>query len=463
MKLFSPNTYINRRSTLKTGIEGSGVLLFLGNEEASINFKDNWYHYRQDSTFLYYFGLSMPGIHALIDLDSGEEIIFGDDLTIDQIVWTGAQPKMAVLGAKVGIDKIQSISSMSRYVTNRKVHYLPGYRADHTLFLSKLLKGTRGEIEKGSSSRFLKAVILQRSIKTTEEITTLHEAASLTSKMHLMLMQSARAGLKEFEMVALAQKVAMDHEAQLSFQPIVTTNGQTLHNHFYGNTLKSGDLLLCDLGAESSLLYAGDMTRTFPVDRTFTTKQKELYDVVYRAHQIAIRALRPGIHFLDIHLLAAQTLVQGLSEIGLMKGDPGAAVAAGAHTMFFQCGLGHMLGLDVHDMENLGEEYVGYHENLIKSTQFGLKSLRLGKALEVGYVVTVEPGIYIIPELIDMNKSSGKYIDFINYDLLEKYRHFGGIRVEDDFVITPEGATLLGTPLAASSDEIEFIRQAALS
>ena len=462
-QLFSTETYSKRRSLLKKKIMGTGVLLFLGNKESSINFKDNWYPYRQDSTFLYYFGLNLPGLHALIDLDSGKEIIFGDDLTLDEIVWTGPQPTIAEMSAKVGIKDTYTLDKMTAYLSHREVHYLPVYRPEHTVFMASLFNRSYAEIDLGYSLSFIKEVAAQRAVKSPEELSSLHEAASITSQIHLTLMQQAKAGMKEYELASRVRQVAHEQNVNISFQPIVTIEGQILHNHYYGNTLSGGDMLLCDAGAESSQLYAGDMTRTFPVDSTFSSLQKELYDVVHRSHLAAIAAMKPGIKFLDLHLLVCRILVEGLIEVGLMKGQPEEAVAAGAHTMFFQCGLGHMMGLDVHDMENLGEAHVGYNDQLKKSDAFGLKSLRLGKELASGYVVTVEPGIYIIPELIKKLKASGDYNDFINYSLLEKHADFGGIRIEDDFAITPDGAQLLGRPLASTSDDIESIRKAALS
>ena len=462
-QLFSIETYVKRRALLKKKVIGSGVLLFLGNQESSINFKDNWYPYRQDSTFLYYFGLNLPGLHALIDLDSGQEIIFGDDLTLDEIVWTGPQPTIAAMSAKVGILDTRPLEKITICLFKREVHFLPVYRPEHAVLMASLLGLSYTEIDLGYSVPFIKAVAGQRTIKSSEELSSLHEAASITSQIHLSLMQQAKAGMKEYELASRVRQVAHEQNVNISFQPIVTIDGQILHNHYYGNTLSGGDLLLCDAGAESSHLYAGDMTRTFPVDPAFSTLQKELYDVVHRSHLAAIAALKPGIKFLDLHLLACRVLVEGLVEVGIMKGHPQDAVAAGAHTMFFQCGLGHMMGLDVHDMENFGEAYVGYDDQLKKSTAFGLKSLRLGKALTPGYVVTIEPGIYVIPELIKQHKAKGSYRDFINYPLLEKHADFGGIRIEDDFAITADGAQLLGTPLVSSSDDIESIRKGALS
>ena len=304
----------------------------------------------------------------------------------------------------------------------------------------------------------IKSVIAQRNIKTEEELVELEKAVSLTAKMHIAAMQFTKPGMKESEIAGHIQSIAVAEEGNLSFPIILTKDGQTLHNHYHGNILKKGDMVLCDAGAETSMGYAGDMTRTFPVAEKFNERQRELYEIVLNAHNTAIKELKPGVQYRDIHLLACTALVQGLNEVGLMKGNPDEAVAAGAHTMFFQCGLGHMMGMDVHDMENLGEKYVGYTENLEKSTEFGLKSLRLGRALEEGFVLTVEPGIYIIPELIDLWSSENKHSEFLNYDMLEAYRKFGGIRIEEDFVITAEGSRLLGNPVPKNIVEVEALR-----
>ncbi|MDN3670549.1 aminopeptidase P family protein [Echinicola jeungdonensis] len=455
--MFEAKIYQERRKKLKQAM-GTGQLLFLGNEESSRNFKDNWYPFRQDSTFLYYFGIDKPGMIGLIDCDEDKEYLFGNDLKIDEIVWTGPKPTMVELGKKVGIDQNAPLKKLKDLI-RQGCHVLPPYRGAHVLKLQKLFNKPIGEVKSMGSTKFIKAVAQQRNIKSPEEIEKMDKAASITAAIHLEVIKAAHPGMKEFELLAVAEKVAREHNAGFSFLPIVTVDGQTLHNHYYGNTIKAGDMVLFDCGAESSDYYAGDMTRTFPVNESFGPRQKELYDIVYKAQMTAIEALKPGIPYLDIHLLAAEKLVEGLKEVGLMRGDPKEAVAQGAHTMFFQCGLGHMMGMDVHDMENLGEEYVGYSEKIKKSKAFGLKSLRLGKELEAGNVVTVEPGIYIIPELIDLFKSEGKFKDFIHYDRLESYRDFGGIRIEDDFLITDNGAKLLGTPLASASEDIEKIRR----
>jgi len=464
--MFSIDTYIQRRHRLKKDV-ANGLIVFLGNEESSINFKDNWYHFRQDSTFLYFCAVALPSLTAILDCDSGEDTIFGDELTIDDIVWTGPQPSIATLAEKSGITKTAPTNQLEVILKKavsegRAIHFIPPYREEHVTKLSAWTGRSLIEIRSGESVTLIKAIIAQRNIKTAEEIIELHKAVDLTSAMHLAAMQYAKPGMKEAQIAARVNQVALAGEGQLSFPVIMTKNGQVLHNHYHGNTIHEGDMVLCDTGAEIASGYAGDMTRTFPVAAQFTETQRELYQTVLNAHEAAIAALKPGVKYKDIHLLACTELAKGLTGAGLMKGNPEEAVAAGAHTMFFQCGLGHMMGMDVHDMENLGEPYVGYSETVKKSTAFGLKSLRLGKELEAGFVITVEPGIYIIPELIDRWKAENKYAEFLNYDKLESYKSFGGIRIEEDFVITANGADLLGKPVAKTVKDVEEIRNEAL-
>ena len=452
--MFSAQTYIQRRKNLKEKV-GSGIILLLGNDESSVNFKDNWYHYRQDSSFLYFFGINLPGLTAMINCDTGEETIFGDELSIDHIVWTGPQPTIATLASKCGVNNTLPTRKIASSLKGT-VHYLPPYRVDNQLKLSEWLGKPMSTVADGASVELIKGIVSLRSYKSEEELVEIEKAVETTAAMHLGAMQYTKAGMVEAEVVGRIQQIATSGGGHLSFPVIFSKDGQILHNHYHGNTLSEGDLVLCDTGAEAASGYAGDMTRTFPVSGQFTARQKELYQVTLNAHEAAISALRPGIKYKDVHLLAAKTLVEGLSAVGLMKGDADMAVDAGAHTMFFQCGLGHMMGLDVHDMEDLGERFVGYNEP--KSTEFGLKSLRLGKELEKDFVITVEPGIYIIPELIDMWKAENKYADFINYDMLETYKDFGGIRIEEDFVITDSGSRLLGTPVAKTVEDVEGVR-----
>ncbi len=457
-RLFPKEVYAQRRQVLCEKLK-HGRLLLLGNEESSINFKDNWYLFRQDSTFLYYFGLNIPGLTGLIDAETGESILFGEELTIDDIIWTGPLPSLRELAEKVGIDKVLSHTKLSNYLTG-ELAYLPPYRPEHTLKLGTWLKKSEEEIRVGYSISFVGAVIDQRNIKSEAEIDELHEAASNTAAMHLAVMKATRPGLREHELVGIAQQAAWERNVPFSFPPILTIKGQVLHNHYYGNTLKEGKLLLFDGGTESAGGYAGDMTRTYPVGKQFTQQQADLYDIVYGALRDSAAALRPGLTYQSIHRLACEKIASGLVSIGLLKGKTEDIVDSGAHTLFFPHGLGHMLGLDVHDMENLGEDKVGYGEELKRAAAFGFRSLRLGRTLRPGFVLTVEPGIYLIPELIDKRKAEGAYLDFVNYSRLEAFRNIGGIRIENDYVITNEGAMLLGEPLAASRAEVEAIRLA---
>ncbi|MGN6638563.1 MAG: M24 family metallopeptidase, partial [Mucilaginibacter sp.] len=341
----------------------------------------------------------------------------------------------------------------------RKVHILPPYRPENKMKLAEWLNKGLTDVADFVSRKLVKAVIAQRVIKTPLEVAEMEKAVNISIDMMVAVIKNTRPGIKEYELVAKAHEVAIANNSRLGYPAIITTHGQTLHTHYYGNTLQEGRMVLSDIGAENAMHYGGDLTRTFPVGRSFTEKQKELYQVVLNSMDHAISMLKPGTRYKDIHLAACQKLAEGLKHAGLMKGDPAEAVAAGAHAMFFQCGLGHMLGMDTHDMEDLGEQNVGYTETLKKETSiFGLKSLRLGRELEAGFVLTVEPGIYIIPELIDRWQAERKFTDFINYDVLNTYRDFGGIRIEDNFLITDNGYQLLGKYLPKSIKEIEGLK-----
>ena len=447
--MFSKEVYQQRRDALKLAL-GEGIILLPGNEESGMNYRDNLYPFRQDSCFLYFTGIDRPDLCFMIDIDNDQEILFGDDATVEEIVWTGPQEELLLQADKSGIAftrKKAEIESALR--GNRQVHFLPPYRAETSL---KLINwGLTGQ----ASVPLIKAVVAQRSIKSLAEVAEIEKSVATSVLMQQKAMELARPGMKENAIAGELQAIAIAGGGNLAFPTILTVNGQFLHNHASSNILQSGQMVLCDCGAENNMHYAGDLTRTSPVDQSFTAVQQEVYNIVLNAHQSAAKALRPGILFKDVHLLACEQLAIGLTDMGLMKGDPKQAVAEGAHALFFQCGLGHMMGLDVHDMENLGEEYVGYTEELKKSTQFGLKSLRLGKSLEAGFVLTVEPGLYFIPDLIDSWLADKKHADFINYDKVVQFKEFGGIRIEEDFLITNEGSKLLGPSLAKTLDELQ--------
>ncbi|MDR1783407.1 MAG: aminopeptidase P family protein [Dysgonamonadaceae bacterium] len=457
--MFAKETYINRRNILKKAVN-SGLLLFLGNDECGINYEDNTYDFRQDSTFLYFFGLPLPNLSAIINIDDDETIIFGDDVSIDNIVWSGKLPSVSELSAKTGVMKTFPSAELKQYLAKaaakkQTIHFLPPYRAEHKLKLQFLLNLFPDE--QNPSTVFIKAVVNQRLYKSKEEIAEIDKACIISADMHIAAMKAVQVGMKECEIAAIIAETAIANGGRLAFPTIATINGQTLHNHHYGNTVPKDALFLVDAGAETEMGYAGDLSSTIPSGKRFTRRQKDVYDIQVASHLAAVEALRPGVPFSDVYDLSCRVICEGMKSLGLMKGNSFDAVKEGAHAMFFPCGLGHAMGLDVHDMENLGEIWVGY-DGKAKSTQFGRKSLRLARPLEEGFVLTIEPGIYFIPELIDLWKSENKFKEFINYDKLFEYRDFGGLRNEEDYLITANGARLLGKKIPLTSDEVEALR-----
>ena len=439
-----------------------GLILFFGNEESPMNYTDNTYHFRQDSTFLYYFGIQRPGLVGVIDIDNNREIIFGDEYTVEDYVWRGPQPTIREQAEKCGIAKVQAVvalASLLEGVLQRKqqIHFLPLYRPENKIKLQALIGLAPSEIATNCSIELIKAVISQREFKTAEEITELQRAVDVSVDMHVAAMRFLKPGMTEAQVTAEIYKTAIAAGGNISFPIIATKDGQTLHNHYHGNTVQEGDLFLIDAGFENQMSYAGDLSSTIPVSKTFNALQKEIYQLTLDAHQAAIEASGLGIPFKNAHFAACTTIFDGLKMMGFTRGNTADAVEAGAHALFFPCGTGHMMGLDVHDMEDLGESWVGY-EGKAKSTQFGLKSLRLAKPLQPGHVYTIEPGIYFIPELIDLWRSQLKFKEFIKWEKVDSYRHFGGIRNEEDFVMTKNGPQLLGKPKPKTIQEIEAIR-----
>jgi Xaa-Pro aminopeptidase len=460
--MFSTHTYSQRRTQLAQDLK-TGVILLPGNEESSMNYADNLYHFRQDSSFLYFTGIDRPYLALAIDAETGEEFIFGDDQGMDDIVWTGPLSRLNEQAARAGVTTVKSMSLLPALLQKavakgRKIHYVKPYRPEMILKLSAWLNVSIQQLNEQVSLPLIKAIIAQRSIKSAEEITAIEKSVDLTVDMHAAAIMLAREGMNESELAGRLQGLVVSGGGQLAFPTILTVNGQYLHNHAGGNLLQNGQLVLCDGGAESATHYAGDMTRTFPAGKKFTSLQGEAYDIVLQAHTAAVAMLKPGVLFRDAHFRACEVLTDGLKQLGLMKGDTKEAVQQGAHALFFQCGLGHMMGLDVHDMENLGEEYVGYSEHITKSAQFGLKSLRLGKALEEGFVLTIEPGLYFNAYLMDEWQAAKKHMDFINYEKLDAFKTLGGIRIEDDYVITTNGSRLLGKELVRDRAGIEAMR-----
>jgi Xaa-Pro aminopeptidase len=457
--MFKAEIYANRRNELKKHLKG-GLALFLSNNESPMNYPDNTYHYRQDSNFLYFFGLDQPGPVGVIDFDSGEDILFGDDIGIDSIIWMGHLPTMKSLGEKVGVKNVQPKKGLTDYIRGaaqkgRKIHYLPIYRHDKLLEIEALTGTPHKEVLANPSVELIRGVVALREVKEPVEIEEISRAVDISYEMHTTSMKMAYPGIYEREIAGRIEGIAMSHGTSAAFPIILTTNGQTLHNHYHGNMLEEGRMMVTDAGAETVNHYAGDITRTVPVGGKFNQRQKEIYEIVLETINWSTQQVKPGILNREIHLGAAKVIASGLKELGLMKGDIDEAVAAGAHALFFPHGLGHMMGLDVHDMEDLGEDYVGYNETIKRSTQFGTAFLRLGKELQSGYVITIEPGIYFIPILIDKWRSEGKFTDFINYDKAETYKDFGGIRIEDDVLVTDTSYKVLGKPIPKTIAEIE--------
>ena len=454
MKLFDASVYAARRANLMAAL-GKGVALFPGSVEQAFNYKSNTYPFRQDSSFLYYFGFSQPGLSGIIDADSGKSILVGNDADIEDVVWMGPQPAMRDRIKQIGADEFIPAESLHGYMHGKSIHYLPPYHADRIFYLAELLNKSTEEIKSGHSMELVRAVIKQRSHKAPEEIDQMEQALYITAAIHTQIRKSVAPGKYEAQIRGIAEGVAFANQARLAYQAICTIQGQTLHNNDYHRLLKEGDMLLCDIGAENIMGYAGDITRSYPVSPTFSSMQAEIYDLVLKAEMKSIEAVKTGVRYLDIHLGAARIIADGLKQIGLMKGDVDEAVAAGAHALFFPHGLGHMIGLDVHDLENLGENYVGYDDTVQRSQQFGTAYLRMARALEPGFVITVEPGIYFIPELIDMWQDEGKFKDFICYDKLDPYRNFTGIRIEDNVLVTTDGPVILGPPIPKMRSDIE--------
>lgn len=461
--MFKKQTYLDRRKRLQTDLD-SGLILLLGNEESPMNFADNTYPFRQDSNFLYFIGIDKPNLAAVIDVDEGKTTLFGDDLTVDHIVWMGPQPKMRELADLSGVDEVAPVNALGKALREagakgRTIHYLPPYRAGNCIKMSEWLDIPISQLQEKASVPLIRAVVAQASYKSAEEVREIEKAVNITGAMHVAAMKSATEGQKEAVLAGIVEGIAISAGGRLAYPVILTINGQTLHNHYYGNTLTNDRLVLGDFGAETERHYAGDITRTFPLAPKFSSRQKDIYNLVLETEVAAIEALKPGVPYRDVHLLAATKITDGLKTLGLMKGNTEDAVAQGAHALFFPHGLGHMLGLDVHDMEDLGEDYVGYDDQIKRSDQFGLRSLRLGRALEPGFVLTVEPGIYFIPELIQQWQSEGTATDFINYEALQSYLDFGGIRIEDNVLITEDGYRVLGKPIPKTVEEVEALRQ----
>ncbi len=457
--MFPKEVYWQRRNLLREMV-GDGLILFSGNDESSMNYSDNTYHYRQDSSFLYFFGINKPGLYGICDVDSGTDTLYGDDITLADIIWMGTQPSVKELASKVAVESTASLETLlndiqSALKSGRKIHILPPYRGDHLIKLAGLFGVNCEEVQKYVSDELIGAVIKLRATKDQYEIAEIEKAVDVAGIMHTTAMKMGFAGNYERELAGAIEGIALSHGGPVAFPVILSMDGQTLHNHYHGNELEEGRLVICDAGAETEMCYASDITRTFPVGGKFSSQQKDIYNVVLSANMETIEASAPGRTNREIHLMAAKIIATGLKELGILKGDMDDAVAAGAHALFFPHGIGHMMGLDVHDLEGLGENSVGYTDSLQRSEQFGLAYLRMGRELESGFVMTIEPGCYFIPALIDKWKGEKKLEQFINYNTVETYLGFGGVRIEDDILITDSGSRVLGTPIPKTVEEVE--------
>jgi len=446
--MFSKETYIQRRQALKKVIS-SGLILILGNNESPANGPYNNYTYRQDSCFLYFFGAKRDGLAGIIDVDNDREYLLGDDIDINDIIWYGSVESIAEMGEAVGIDHSGTFSELKLLIEgalneNRIIHFLPPYRYDNQILLQDLLNISTHDLQNKASMELIKAIVELRSKKSTDEITEIERACAIGFKMHTTAMKLCQPGVTEHFIGGMINGIAEAFGAMVSFPSIVTMHGEVMHGYPSDSHLETGRLLLCDAGAETVNHYCSDNTRTTPISGKFTNRQKEIYSIVEECHDLALKEAKPGIFWYDVHMDVCKHIINKMKELGLMKGDTDEAARAGAHALFLPHGLGHMMGLDVHDMEALGQQYVGFDDEIQPSTQFGTSSLRMGRKLQEGFVVTDEPGIYFIPALIDLWKKEGTNANFLNFDVIEKYKDFGGIRIEDDILITTEGARILG-------------------
>jgi Xaa-Pro aminopeptidase len=437
--MFTKETYMQRREVLKQSLP-SGLVVLLGNAEAAVNYAGNDYAFRQDSSFLYYVGLDTPELAYVLDIDQNREYLLGNELTIDDIIWMGHLPSLRDRAAEVGIDTVLPLDRLPTLLDPRRtVHYLPPYRYRNRRLLGELLSQSAAEIDAGVSEALVRAVIRMRLIKSADELAELADAGATGYAMHLVAMKMCQPGVSEQEIAGMIEGMALSRGRRVSFPTILSMNGQTLHNHDHSGILAPGRLMLCDAGAENNRGYASDFTRTTAVGGHYSRRQADIHRIVLQALDDSIAAARPDIPYQNIHRQAYRILFEGLRNLGLTRGDTDEALEAGAPALFMPHGLGHALGLDVHDMENLGETLVGYDDEIRRDTRFGYRSLRFGKRLEVGHVITVEPGIYFIPQLIEKWEREKICSDFICFDEVKKYLDFGGIRLEDDIVITETG------------------------
>jgi len=460
--MFAAEVYVQRRKKLMQRV-GNGLIVFFGNKESAMNYGANTYPFRQDSNFLYFFGHDVPDLAAILDVQSGDQILYGDDLGVEDIIWMGYQEKLIEKATRVGINRVRSMDKLAGDICkaiakNRKIHFLPPYREDRKAQLSYFLEVDYAQTKNPYSEELIQAIVSQRSVKDEAETSEIESTlTSITRPMYINAMKMAKPELFEYEISGMIEGMALQQGYSMAYPTICSVNGEILHNHYHGNKMKKGHLLIIDAGAESKMHYATDITRTIPVGGKFSARQKEIYDLVLKAETECISRIHPLIPYGDIHMHASAVIAEGLKDLGLMKGNVTDIVSVGAHALFFPHGIGHMLGLDVHDMEDLGENFVGYGDEYKRSEQFGLASLRMARKLEPGFIVTVEPGIYFIPPLIEKWEAQKQFTEFINYEKVQSYLDFGGIRIEDDVRVTEDGYHVLGVKIPKTIDEVEQV------
>ena len=458
--MFSKETYIRRRNELKK-LVNDGIIILFGNNESPMNYPANaYYPHRQDSSFIYYFGQHREGLVGVIDIDNNRETLVGDDIDVVDIVWYGSVDSVSDLAAQVGVDNTLPMKGLSTIVhdalkSKRKIHFLPPYRHDTMIQIMDLLGIHPNQQKESASLELIKAVVKMRSTKEPQEIEAIERACEVGYKMHTKAMRLVRPGVTEKFIGGQVDGMANSYSSKVSFATIFSQHGEIMHGNPSMNLLEAGRLALCDAGCELDD-YCSDNTRTMPVNGKFDQRQREIYSIVEACHDYALDVAKPGVKWYDVHMNVCRRMTDKLKELGLMKGDTEEAVMAGAHAMFLPHGLGHMMGLDVHDMEALDQRYVGFDDEVQPSDQFGTNCLRMGRRLQENFVMTDEPGIYFIPALIDDWKASGHCKEFINFDLLETYKDFGGIRIEDDILITKDGCRFMGkNRIPYHPDEVE--------
>ena len=462
--MFEKEVYTARRKALLERLAGEkGVAVFLGNVDAPAQYKDNCYKWRQDSSWLYFFGIDEPRFAATIDLESGEETIYADDFSIDDIIWTGPMPSVKTQAEAVGVCRTAPYSALKEAVRGRKVHFLPTSRYYNAMLMASLLGLDPSEVtsagKKGcakASRPLTDAVIAMRLVKEDREIGQIDHACDIGYEMHTVARRGIAPGIIEQEIVGRMEGVTLSKGWGVSFATILTQHGEIFHCHSHEGIVEPGRLMVIDAGAENNMHYASDFTRTYPTSGKFSAMQRDIYQTVYECNELAFGMIRPGIAYRDVHLAVAEHILDNLGQLGLVNGNPSELAADGIAGLFMPHGLGHNMGLDVHDMEDLGEDLVGYDADQKRSEQLGLGSLRMARRLMPGNVITDEPGIYFIPDLIRLWKREGTDRGCVNYSKLEPYFSFGGIRLEDDVLVTADGARRLGAKrLPIAPDEVE--------